>query len=218
MSDQPEEQQQEQPEVLQLTKEELDNLVNEKIQGLAKKNDELLTEVKQYKHKAREVQSEAEKAREEALKKSGDIEELKSFWENKNKQIETQYQEQLQTLKKQIKESRKHEVINQIVGDFVDSEAATFMLKNLVDVGDEGAVFKDFAGNIIADNAEDFRKWARTNPHMQYLVRGTQANGAGATGSRATDGKNAEMKRTDFDAMHPADKMKFIKSGGKLVD
>lgn len=212
------EQQESVQEERMFTKAELDEILNKEVEGLKNKRDELLGKLKDYQAQTEQVKSEAEKAKEEALKKSGDIEELKAFYDKKQKEIEENYSSQLAQMKDAIKERDKQEVINKIVGDFVDSETGSFMLKNLVEVEDGSQKFKDFSGNIVADNLEDFRKWMNTNPHMAHFVRGTNATGGNASGSKVASNSRTEMSRKQFDSLEPAERMKFIKEGGKTYD
>lgn len=205
----------EQAEAKTYTQDEVDELVG----GLKHKVDELLGKRKKAADEAQKAKLEAEKAKEEAIKRNGDIEELKAFYEEKNKELEAAYADKLNKLNSAVKERDKLDIINGLVGDFVDSEAGAFMLKSMVDVEDGNQVYKDFSGNIVADNLDDFKKWMNTNPHMAHFVRGTKATGGGASGGTGKASGEKTMTRAEFDNPNftPGQRMEFIKKGGKVI-
>jgi hypothetical protein len=212
---QEESQQQDVQESKTFTEAELQELVNKEVEGLKNKNNELLGKLKDFQSTTEQIKTEAEKAKEEALKKSGDIEEYKKFADEKIAKIEQEYKDQLAALDGQIKQGQKQEIINKLVGDFVDSVSASFMLNNLVDVEDGNQKFKDFADNIVADNVEDYRKWIKTNPHMAHFVQGTKATGGDATGGKAASAQKSEITKSEWASYSAEKKMQVAKELGK---
>lgn len=200
------------------TKEQFQEMLDKEVSGLKNKNSELLGKLKDYQVRGEEIKTEAEKAREAALKKEGDFERLKELYEQQKQDLVSGYESKLQELSGAVKERDRQEIINKLVGEFVDTEAGSFVLKNLVDVEDGNQKFKDFSGNIVADNVDDFKKWMKTNPHMAHLVRGTGATGGNATGGKAASNSRSEITRQEFDKLDPGAKMAFIKSGGRTYD
>ena len=193
--------------------------VDELVGGLKSKVDELLGKRKKAADEANSARIEADKAKEDAIKRNGDIEELRAFYENKNKELTSSYEDKFERLSGAVKERDKLDIINGLVGEFVDSEAGAFMLKSMVDVEDGNQVYKDFSGNIVADNLDDFKKWMNTNPHMAHFVRGTKATGGAASGGTSKASGDKTMTRADFDSpdFSPGAKMEFIKNGGKVI-
>lgn len=209
MNDDNQQQEVQEQEVKTYTQQEVEALLNKEVGGLKNKVHELLSEKK----------AAVAKAEEEAVKQRGDIEELKAFYEQRDKERAQEHQQWKQEIAQAQSDKAKHNIINSMVGDFVDGEAAAFMLKSMIDVQGDNEVYRDFSGNVVADNAADFKKWVQTNPHMSHFLRGTQATGGGANGNtkgaRGVD--NNTMPRADFEAMTPGERMDFIKKGGTLV-
>ena len=188
--------------------------MNKQVEGLKKKNSELLGKIKDYQSTTNEIKSEAEKAKEEALKKAGDIEKYKKFADEKIENIQKEADEKITALMDKIKNGEKQEVINKLVGLFVNSETANYMLKGLVDVEDGNQQFKDFTGKIVADNIDDYKNWIKTNPDMAHLVRGTDASGGNAVGGKATSNSKS-ISKSEWASYDAAKKMEVAKDLSK---
>lgn len=204
------------------TKDQVQQMIDEEVKGLKSKNSELLgknkdlsEKIDSFTNELNSFKTEAAKAKETALEKSGDLEQLKKVWEEKFNKQEQSYNDQMSSLKSKIKEGEKQEVINKLVGDFVDSEAASFMLKNMVEVEDGNQKFRDFAGNIVASSVDDYRKWIKTNPHMAHMVRGTSATGGNAEGSKAAN-NGSSMKAEDFYKMSDVERQAYYENNKKF--
>jgi hypothetical protein len=166
--------------------------VNNEVQGLKNKNNELLGKLKEQESHVQE----------ERLKREGTYEEMKAHWEAKYTELEQGYNTKVSEMNTAIKQRDKNELISKLAGDFVDSEAGTFMLKNgMVDVEDGNQVYRDFAGNVVADNTEDFRKWMGSNPHMAHLLRGTKASGGNAQGGSGEAVEAGTITRQEYKNM-----------------
>jgi hypothetical protein len=187
-------QQENQAQEEMFTKGQVQDMIDNEVFGLKSKVNELLSEKKAI----------AERAKEDEVKQRGDLEEIKAFYEQRDKDREKEQQEWRQSLLDEKNNSKKLNIINGLVGDYVDGEAAAFMLKNMVEVKEGSEIYRDFAGNVVADNAADFKKWAGNNPHMSHLLRGNQATGGGANGNTNKSSGAAgvqEMTRAEFNQL-----------------
>lgn len=184
------------------TKEQVDELVA----GLKNKNDELLGKLKKQK----------EKVEEDTLKSSQDYEGLKSLYEQQKQELEDQYKDKLTQAQRAIIERDKLDVLNQLSSEFVDSTIGTQLVKNLVEIEDGKQVFRDFSGNIVADNVSDFKKWMATNDHMSHIVKGVQSTGGGANGGAGKAGAANELTRSEFNKMTDGERWAWRKTHGKF--
>jgi len=50
-----------------------------------------------------------------------------------------------------------------------------------------------------------------------FLVDGSQAAGGGATGGNSGAGDTKQVSRAEFDGYNAVKRMKFVKSGGKII-
>jgi len=50
------------------------------------------------------------------------------------------------------------------------------------------------------------------------LLKGNQSSGGGASGGSNSGGAAKVKSRAEFEALDPASRMSFVKSGGKLTD
>ena len=157
------------PEVTMFTQEQFD----EKVAGIVKNRDDLLTELKQK----------ATAQQEKSLKDGGDFNKLKEHYDERLAELDNKYKNEIASKQEQILKRDKLDVVNKLVGSFVDSEVGNHLLKSLVEVDGERQIFRDFSGKIVADNLEDFKSWMQTNEHMSHLIQGSKATGGGALGS-----------------------------------
>lgn len=186
------------------TEEQLKEIINKEVEGLKSKNSELLGKLK-------EQQTAAEKAKEEALKKSGNTEELKQFYE---KQYQAQIEELKQAneqLQQQGLQAKKEQVLGNLLGDFVDPVVARAVLDKMITVEDGNYSFKDFEGNIVADSAEGFKKWVHASPQMKYILQGNRSSGGGASGSGTGQAGHSVYKRSEWNKLDAATKMKVTR-------
>tara|TARA_A100000171_G_C2140369_1_gene154934 strand:- start:6321 stop:6971 length:651 start_codon:yes stop_codon:yes gene_type:complete len=183
--------------------------VQEEVNGLKGKNQELLGKLK----------AKDEALKEDQLKKEGTFEDMKAHWEDKYNSLKSEYEDKYSSLKGAVKERDKADIIGRLAGEFVDSEAGSFMLKAMIDVEDGNQTFRDFSGNVVADNLDDFKKWMSTNPHMAHFVRGTKATGGAASGGAGKASGEKTMARADFESPNftPGQRMDFIKNGGQVI-
>ena len=157
----------------------------EEVSGLLESKNAVLAEKKALEKSLAEFKSNAEKAKESAMKDNGEFDELKAHYADKLAALENTYKADIQEANNQLLKRDKLEIVNSVVGEFSDSNVGNFMLKQMVEVDGTKQIYKDFAGNIVADNVKDFKTWMNTDESMSHLIRGSKATGGGATGTGA---------------------------------
>ncbi len=177
---------------------------------LKKHLNELLNETKAAKEKRRKVE-------EEAARKRGDFEALLRSSEQEREQLKKE-RDELKSLfaKKTIKSEALKMASKLADGDNVEL-LSDFIQRRLKVIGEEIKV-TDKNGNLTVSTIADLEKEFSNDKKFAALLKGKQSSGGGATGgSGGAAGKNV-ITRTEFDALTPAAKMKFVKGGGAVVD
>jgi hypothetical protein len=199
--------------------------VDGEVEGLKKKNGELLGDMKDLKKKFETLEEEKAEAEEKAASKSGNVDEVKKQLEAKHtKEIEkltgtiTKLSGQLET--HVIGEGLTQALVKAKVQPALMDAAKALIKTNFKgEVGDnDGKPFAKFDGKAV----EDFvTGWAQTESGKHFVAadnnQGGGSNGANGSGKAGNDGKKT-MTRKDFDALSPADKMKTSKDGVSLTD
>lgn len=176
-----------------------------------------------------------EAAKEEALKTArskGDVAAIEKRYQEQMADLEKrsgetlkQYEDRIEKMAGAIKTKERSLVVGEIAKElkvFEDSQKAfSKLIADRIDVDPEsgkitfldengGATSLDKAG-FIADLAKDSA--------YDRMRQGDVNRGGVATGNNGTGGGASQvMKRSDFEAMTPAARAKFMKDGGKLKD
>lgn len=172
------------------------------------KNNELLGEKKKV-----QATNKALKAEDEArAKKNGDFERLLEASEaEKNKAFE-ELNSYKQAAVKQSIDAKAFKLTNELKAIPESAEIlAHFISKELNNISDEKGDVSETALNALK---HQFMNDDRYKP----LLQGNQSNGGGATGAKGSAQKTTEVSRSDLEKMAPDAKMKFFKSGGKLIN
>jgi len=161
--------------------------------------DETLTEKKREQEERRKQEDVAEAARIEAerakAEKSGDLESLKSS-----------YQEKIDVMQKQIESFNTEKIdsrLNKIATDFVNSnfvddpvirDAMTNKFKQRLGDDNGNTVVRDPNGNLTALSVEDLQtEFLANSAHKPHLVA-SNASGGGASGGQSSGGGAANSK------------------------
>ncbi|MDP8078343.1 hypothetical protein [Phocoenobacter skyensis] len=157
--------------------------------GLVKKNRELLEELKQFKAKARENEEAEAKAKEEMLKKQGDLEALEKSWNEKLAKIETEKQAEIDNLKSSLDGLLIDNVAQTIASEIglKGSEALLIPhIKQRLAVeerdGQHITTVRDLQGKPSALTVEDLKQEFIGNAAFAPVIVGSKANGGGASG------------------------------------
>ncbi len=190
--------------------------------GLVKKNRELLDEVKQFKAKAREKEEAEEKAKQEALKKQGDLDALEKSWNEKLAKIEAEKQAEIDKLKSSLDGLLVDNVAQSIASEIglKGSEAILIPhIKQRLAVeekdGQHITTVRDVLGKPSALTLDELKTEFIGNPAFAPVIVGSKANGGGANGSPSGAGGTAEKPKSLSDCKTEDEKVEFLKSLGE---
>ncbi len=182
------------------------------------------------KNKAADIEAARAKALEEARTK-GDVAE-----------IEKRYKEQMDDLRKRVKEETRNEVIKELsekqageraasladkIGlalahDKDDAEAIADLIRSRVKVDPETGkeIYYSAQGSALSVDRAGFEAELKKEPRFKRLIKAeASTTGAGkANGSNGNGGaSNQKATRAQFEAMNPTERMTFVKSGGSIT-
>lgn len=174
--------------VLAKHKESLSGYVSkEDFDAVNAKKDELLGESKKAKQKAREEAEAAEKARLEAMQKSGDVESLSKSYEEKLAAT----QAELDAFKQQTIQASKKDIAlgfvsEHVVDDAFSREAMANEYMKRIDIRDSKPVVLDAEGNLTALSVDDLQKEFLSSSKYQAHLVSTKASGGSANGGKGS--------------------------------
>ena len=208
---------------LQAQLAERDSMITElksQFEAVKRKSDELLTEAKQAKNKAREAASSREQAKLDKAKKDGDFEQLLKSSENER----TTLKQELDNLRNNVSVEKINNHSMKVAAELADGAnaelLAEFISKRMKFVDNDIKVL-DSTGNLTVSSLEDLKNEFQSNDKFKSLLRGTKSSGGGAPGSSASSASekaNKTIDRPTFDTMSQFDRAAFFKDGGKIVD
>lgn len=195
------------------------------VDGLKKSRDEVLAELKQFKTKAKEAEEAAQRAAQEALEKSGNVEALRKSYDDKLAKSESEWKGKMSDYERSI-----HSLT---VGQTATSLAAAIAIPGSAEVllphirqrlsveykdGHPVTVVLDASGKPSAATVEDLKAELLASPAFAPLLVGSKASGGGASGGGRSGGAAAKgVSRAAFDAMSPSQRMEHVKSGGTIT-
>jgi hypothetical protein len=179
---------------------------SEDLEGLKRQNQTLLDEAKEAKRLRREADEKLEREKLEAAKAKGDFEQLYASSEQALAAERARLAELTASIERRDLTSAASKVSSSIADGENAEILAEFVQRRLKIV--EGQVkVTDAAGNLTIATLEDLAKEFQQAPRYAALVRGTQANGGGATGGKGggatktweqmTGMEKVELRRTN---------------------
>lgn len=215
-------------------KDAIQAIVDEQVDGLKKKRDELLGDKKTLKDQMKAMQdqidainADKEKVEQEAAAKSGDINKVREQLEAKHKK----------DLEKIIAERDTYK--NQLQSEIVDKGLTQALIKAKVKPDVMEAVVDHiktkFKGEIVEKDGKPLAQfdgktveefvagWTQTDIGKNFVAAdnntGGGSNGANGNG-KANTGMTTKktMPRADFESLPPGDKLKISQEGVTLVD
>jgi chromosome segregation ATPase len=202
----------EQPTVEQL-QAQMSELTSQ-FEKVTAKNQELLGETKAAKSKLKEFQTEAA---EQAAMESGNYEQLFKSAEERNKSLA----DELESMKLGLANKERDTTAIKLAGELADGYNAELLAEQIakrLKYTEEGVKIVDSNGNLTVSTLDELKAEFKSSERFASLIRGNQSSGGSATGGKSSGATGKVMTRAEFDAMMPAKKMEFIKSGGKTVD
>ena len=193
----------------------------EDVSGLKSKVEELLAEKKSEADKRKAAEEQARLEREEALRKSGNVEELEKSWSEKYSRRETELAGQLEsernTLQGQIRDLTVGRTATEIATTLAIPGSAKALLPHIerrLSVeqrdGKPTVVVLDQAGKLSATTLEELKSEFTKDPAFGPLIAGSKASGGGAGG--AGNGGGAALKRSEMSSVA---KREFITANGQ---
>jgi len=190
--------------------------VQKQLSAVIANRDELLGEKKKEAAKRREAEELAlQKANEKALA-SKDFEQL-----HKSSEVERQkLLKENEDLKTGIANEKRGLAARRIAGELAEGSnaelLAEFVIKRLKYSENELRVTND-RGELLVSSLDDLKKEFANDVRYSALLKGNQSSGGGATGGANGGGAAKSIKRDEFEALGPAERMKFVKSGGVVI-
>jgi hypothetical protein len=170
-------------ELLAKQEQELTAKFEAETAGLKANKDALLAEKKKLEEETQAKLLEKEQAAIEAAKEAGDVKKALELEQAKYERERKELSEQLSARNEMILSSKKQASVQSIVSNFAKNDKLSQLTASqLVDYGfsEDGNVvasYKDLDGKHIADNHDDWLKWAKSDPDMQNHLSGSRASG-----------------------------------------
>jgi len=170
-------------ELLAKQEQELTAKFEAETAGLKANKDALPAEKKKLEEETQAKLLEKEQAAIEAAKEAGDVKKALELEQAKYERERKELSEQLNARNDMILSSKKQASVQGIVSNFTKNDKLSQLTASqLVDYGfgEDGNVvasYKDLDGKHIADNHDDWLKWAKSDPDMQNHLAGSKASG-----------------------------------------
>lgn len=173
--------------------------------GLAEKNEQLLTELKQMKAKAGEEEEAKRKAEEEAAKKKGDIEALEKSWQEKLDKANSESQQKLDALQGSLDGLLVDNVAQKLASEIGVKGSESLLIPHITQRlaaeerdGKHTTVIKDVNGQASALTLDELKNEFIANPAFAPVVVGSKANGGGAGGGNGGAAGGGDKKPEDY--------------------
>lgn len=193
----------------------VDGVPKEDVSGLKRKIDELLTEKKTVQQKAIEAEESARLETAEKLRKANDFEQLYNSSESERQKAADELATLKANLQQQQVEGQASKVAASLTKDTARANLLSQQISSRLSLVDGEVRVLDTNGNLTVSSVEELTQSIKAE--YPFLVDGSQAAGGGATGGSSGAGDTKQVSRSDFDAMDSVKRMKYIKSGGKII-
>ena len=181
------------------------------------KMEELLTEAKRAKQAKREIEAETQAERERIAREKGDYEQLHKSAQEK---YETTLSE-LDNLRQGIANEKRNNTAMKLAADLADGANAELLSEFIgrrLKFHEDGVKVTDVNGNLTVSSFDDLKSEFKNDARYSALLKGNQSSGGGASGGSNSGGATKVRSRAEFEALNPAKRMEFVKSGGTITD
>lgn len=192
-------------------------LLQQELDALRNKTQELLSEKKKMQQKAQAAEQQAEHERKEKAKKSGDFEQLLKSSE-KEREVLAQELNSLRTSISQEKTRSQAMKVASELADGPNAELLSEFVARRLKYTEDGVKVLSENGELTVSTLDHLKQEIIASGKYDALLRGNKSTGGSATGSKDTSDGAATIKRSAFESKTPAQQMAFIKAGGKLTD
>jgi len=202
---------------------------DKRIEAMDSKIQELLSEKKGLAAKAKEAEALAVAEAKELAKKNGDTDALEQSWQTKFDTtvngLKEEYQPKITQLESLLHNATVTSKATQMASELAVQGSARALLPHIqsrlqMEIRDGKAVtvVTDADGKPSALTVEELKNEFIGDPAFAPLIVGSKAAGGGANGSDGGAGSTKTLKRADFNAKSPTERMAFVKDGGTLID
>ena len=191
--------------------------IDEHVQGLKAKNEELLAEKRRAQQEKEKIDAEAKAERERIAAENGQFKELYESQKEEANQLRSTIEQMNQAVAQQKIQGEASRLASSLTKDTARAQLLEKEISQRLQLVDGEVKVVDESGQLTVSTLDDLS--ANIKQSYPFLVDGSQAQGGGAARSQGgADVGAREMSRDDFEQMSPAKKAEFMKSGGKLVD
>jgi len=202
----------------------VDGLPND--EGLKKKNQELLDELKGFKRTQKEKDEQLERERQELMAKNGDVESLRKSYEDKFGKITSEFGEKEKSYQQQLQRLTVGQAATTLAAELAIPGSAAVLLPHVqarlsMEIRDGVPVTvvigKD--GKPSALTIDDLKSELAAEPAFAPIIAASKAAGGGASGGGNGGGAAKKtVTRSQFDSMTPSAKSEYVKSGGTITN
>tara|TARA_R110000765_G_C18920570_1_gene605835 strand:+ start:562 stop:1242 length:681 start_codon:yes stop_codon:yes gene_type:complete len=193
----------------------VEGVPREDVSGLKRKIDELLTEKKTVQQKASEAEELAKVQAAEKMRKANDFEQLYNSSESERQKASEELATLKANLQKQQIAGQAGQVASELTKDVARAKLLTEQISSRLSLVDGEIRVLDVNGNLTVSTVQELTQSIKAE--YPFLVDGSQAAGGGATGGNSGAGDTKQVSRAEFDGMDAVKRMKFVKSGGKII-
>ena len=195
-------------------------------EGLKRKNNELMDELKGLKRSEKERAEALERERQELLAKSGDVEALRKSYDKKLSNREAELTGQLSQYQQQIHSLTVGQTATTLASELAIPGSAPVLLPHIqarlsmeIRDGQPVTVVLGADGKPSALSIDDLKSELSANPAFAPIIAASKAAGGGASGGGKGGGASQKVvTRSQFAQMSPAQKAEHFKAGGTLTD
>jgi|TARA_R110002074_G_scaffold396428_1_gene585833 hypothetical protein len=193
----------------------VEGVPREDVSGLKRKIDELLTEKKTVQQKASEAEELAKVQAADKMRKANDFEQLYNSSESERQKASEELATLKANLQKQQIAGQAGQVASELTKDVARAKLLTEQISSRLSLVDGEVRVLDVNGNLTVSTVQELTQSIKAE--YPFLVDGSQAAGGGATGGNSGAGDTKQVSRAEFDGMDAVKRMKFVKSGGKII-
>lgn len=201
----------------------VDGLPND--EGLKKKNQELLDELKGFKRTQKEKDDQLAKEREELLAKNGDVEALRKSYEDKIGKFSTEFSEKEKSYQQQLQRLTVGQAATTLAAELAIPGHAMALLPHIqprlameLREGVPVTVVIGLDGKPSAMTIEELKAELAATQVLAPLIAASKAAGGGASGGGNGGGAAKKaITRTQFDSLDAGARMAHIQAGGTIT-
>jgi hypothetical protein len=198
------------------------NVIKQELERFKAKHAASEKHLKEQEKTAKLAAKDAALLAEESARKSGDVEALEESWRAKLDAATKDNSENLIKYQKTIADLTSGATAKALANKLALSGSADVLLPHIerrlkVEMQDGTPIVRvlDANGKPSAMSIEDLEKEISANKAFAPLLVGSNASGSGSIGDKSRGGARS-LGRDEFNSKSPADKMAFMKEGGRV--